>query len=198
MRKHTSELVERHDIVVRYGLGYPALDVNAAVSLARELADAWATAHAIDIGTPSALSRHGEAGVTFEVHVGHGDIDADQRVPGVLDNWRWSARMLWWRKVMTNADGRQGRLLARREEAGRADVIPLGRNARHNTGKVQAAMGVGVDGCVCHLGGPFVDMCPIHYDGPTSQVVRQEASRCSQCYQVAGHRSGCPNNDQVT
>jgi hypothetical protein len=150
--------VERHDITVPDEV---AGGMDAAVEECRQRALDWLDAHGLEASL-SVLSRAREHGVTFEVHVGHGDIDSDQRLPGVLDRWRWSARFQWWRKVLTNADGRQGRILARRED-GLASVTELPRLGQHSTGKVAAAMGVGVQGCTCHLGGPFVDICPVHY-----------------------------------
>lgn len=148
------------------------LDVHQAHCDARELAARWAEAHGLELIGVHCLSRsNGEVGVTFDVHVGHGDIDGDQRVPGALDRWRWSARMLWWRKVFTNADGRQGRRIVAREEAGSGRVLPGpwgGRAALEGPSR-PARLGATSDplaatgGCTCHLGGPFRDICPIHY-----------------------------------
>ena len=124
------ELVEKHRIT------YPAAPVGdtgttARIHAACQRAERWADAHGMELGrqdigvTTRRVGNHQEiVGVAFEVHVGHGDIHADQRTPGVLDRWRWSSRMAWWRRVLGNTDGRQGRVLARRED-GMASVTEM-------------------------------------------------------------------------
>ena len=115
--KHTATLMEQHRIsfVVSGDDGLDTFDAEAA-------AEAWADAHGLDLLDVKVFSTYGrgdvtEAGVTFTVTVGKGDISPDQRMPGVLDSWRWSAgRFEWWRKVFNRADGRQGRILVAREE----------------------------------------------------------------------------------
>lgn len=173
---HSAELVERHRITLPVG----ATDDNVAA--ARLVAESYAEAHGFEIrpgsfsviastnGLPIA-SQGGYLGVAFDVTVGRGDIALDQRVPGVLDCWTWSGpRLEWWRRIFNRADGRQGRRLAARDDvAGRVLPGPWGgadalRGPARPSAKVQAAMGVGVGGCTCHLGGPFVDICPVHFE----------------------------------
>lgn len=151
---HTCELVERHAIIVPAN-ALPG-GIKAAFDTAKLHAEAWARAHGgLEVANlKSHINEDTSAGVIFEVHVGHGDIALDQRVAGVLDRWRWSARMTWWRRVLTNADGRKGALLAKAED-GKASVTRI--HAR--TG---SATGV-EPGCTCALGGPFTEVCPVHF-----------------------------------
>lgn len=201
--KHTASLIETHSIVLpRSAVG----SANAAVEVAQMHAKAWAEAHGLELMATSALSRSdGTIGVTFDVEVGRGDISLDQRVPGVLDNWRWSGpRVQWWRKIFNRADGRQGRTLAARDHLGPGKVLAGPWRGSDALGGVLSAevrepfawsatdqqaqaerLGLGPllepaptepalnrkgsatglqPGCSCHLGGPFVDVCPIHHE----------------------------------
>lgn len=170
---HSAELVERHDITMpSAAVGGP----NAAVEVAKLHAQNWADAHGMSVISVSPLSRSGGInGVTFDVVVGKGDISLDQRVPGVLDSWRWSGpRMEWWRRVFNRSDGRQGRVLAARDEQGGCVLPgpwrgtealhgPLPRNQAEAATEVLALRGRTGIGCTCALGGPFVEICPVHY-----------------------------------
>lgn len=90
------------------------------VAVARLHAEAYARARGFELPASKigVLARAGSIdgeflGVTFDVVVGKGDIHLDQRVPGVLDRWRWSAEaMNWWRDIFNRADGREGRILS--------------------------------------------------------------------------------------
>jgi hypothetical protein len=129
---HTAELVERHMIVM------PCAAVGGATEafeIATLHAQAWAHAHGLDpegLGAISLSRSGGTNGVSFDVVIGRGDIDLDQRMPGVLDRWRWSGRIDWWRRVFNRADGRQGRLLAARED-GKASVTRI--HPQHGSGR---------------------------------------------------------------
>lgn len=127
---HTSTLVEQHRITIPVG----ATGDNVAV--ARLHAEAYARARGFDIspgsfqviastnGLPIA-GKSGTLGVAFDVVVGRGDIHLDQRVPGVLDTWTWSAGAAeWWRRWLPG--GRQGRVIARPED-GMATITSLPR-----------------------------------------------------------------------
>ncbi|QPX62184.1 hypothetical protein PBI_INDLOVU_69 [Mycobacterium phage Indlovu] len=179
--------MERHRITLPVG----ATDDNVAA--ARLVAERYADAHGFEIAAGSfsviastnglpVASQGGYLGVAFDVVVGKGDIDCDQRVPGVLDRWSWSARMLWWRKVLTNGDGRQGRRLAARDDvAGRvlpgpwggADALAGDVHPPGDRGSSRVRLGATRDplaatgGCTCHIGGPFRDICPIHFKADT-------------------------------
>lgn len=123
---HTSELVERHRITISVG----ATGDNVAV--ARLHAEAYARARGFELPADKigVVTTRGRApgdeefiGVSFEVHVGHGDIAADQRVPGVLDRWRWSAAACdWWRDILNRADGREGKLLSLMDHSGKRRI----------------------------------------------------------------------------
>ncbi|AYB70611.1 hypothetical protein SEA_SERENDIPITOUS_70 [Mycobacterium phage Serendipitous] len=124
---HSSTLLEQHRITLPVG----ATGDNVAV--ARLHAEAYARARGFElsagsIGVVSRLGKLGDEylGVTFDVVVGKGDISTNQSVPGVLDRWTWSGGALqWWRKVLGNGDGRQGRVLARLDERDRGRrVVP--------------------------------------------------------------------------
>jgi len=191
---HTADLVERHRITIPVG----ATGDNVAV--ARLHAQAYARAHGFELkpgsfhviaaNAAAKPSDPGWLGVAFDVMVGKGDIALDQRVPGVLDRWTWSGpRVEWWRRIFNRADGRQGRVLAAREENGRVLRGPWrGPDALHGFDPAQRADGQArcltdaeaeaeVDriaavetarpmagtGCTCALGGPFRDICPVHY-----------------------------------
>jgi hypothetical protein len=117
---HTSELVERHRITMP-SVSLPG-GVEAACDVAKLHAAAYARARGFELVDLMKTRRsNGQAGVEFTVHVGHGDIDLDQRVPGVLDRWRWSAAACdWWRDILNRTDGREGKILALIDDAGRA------------------------------------------------------------------------------
>lgn len=163
---HRCELVERHEIGASLpGIRNPIIEhYDELLDECRQRALDWAEAHGlelIDLARTSRTSGHGQGawvGVTFTVVVGKGELSADQRLPGVLDNWRWSARFQHWRRVFTNADGRKGALLARAED-GQASVTRI-HPARSGAMSMD---GVLRDGCSCHIGGPFVDICPVHF-----------------------------------
>jgi hypothetical protein len=133
---HTCDLVERHRITIPVG----ATGDNVAV--ARLHAEAWAewnglALRAEDIGV---TQRDGQyTGVVFDVVIGKGDIDTDHRGRGAADAWTWSARFQHWRNVF-NGMGRQGRLIARRED-GLASVTRIGDPTRA-PGSLREALGV--------------------------------------------------------
>lgn len=123
---HSCDLVERHRITLPVG----ATGDNVAV--ARLHAEAYARARGFELSagsmsvTQSLNPDGGYLGVAFDVTVGKGDIALDQSVPGVLDRWTWSGGAVqWWRRVLNNGDGRQGRVLARRDDLDRGRrVVP--------------------------------------------------------------------------
>lgn len=125
---HTSTLMEVHRITLPVG----ATGDNVAV--ARLHAEAYARARGFEIraGSFNVVQERGKlptvrnlVGVEFEVVVGKGTIALDQRQPGTLDAWTWSApAVAWWRAIFNRRDGRQGRVLARRED-GVASVTAL-------------------------------------------------------------------------
>lgn len=126
-----------------------------------ERARGWAESHGLELIDLHRFERRGsgpthvEVGVAWTVHVGHGDISADQDPPGAHDSWRWSGpRVDWWRRVLPRRD--TPRLVPRRQDdAPLAAVVPLPR-ARVGVGPLAA-------GCTCAMGGPFIDICPVHY-----------------------------------
>ena len=95
---HTSRLVETHRITL------PAGATGDNVAVARLHAEAYARARGFELGAGefSVLGingPHGRSGVQFTLTVGVGDIALDQRVPGVLDRWTWSAGAVeWWQR----------------------------------------------------------------------------------------------------
>lgn len=135
---HTSELVERHRITI-LAKDLPT-GAKARCDVAQLHAEAYARARGFDItGGISIVSGSGAPagapgsdafnGVEFEVMVGKGDLHMDQRVPGLLDRWRWSGGAFeWWRAILNRADGRQGRVLARLDDR-RVGVRPAWRGA---------------------------------------------------------------------
>ena len=141
-------------------------DYPDQIAAARAQARSWAAAHGlklIDLGVTVLSGGHecGPAvGVTFTVVVGKGDISDDQSVPCVLDSWRWSGpRVEWWRVIFDRiARTRQDRLVARPADE-LTNVTPLRR-----TGRLGAPARPTAAGCTCAIGGPFVDICPIHFD----------------------------------
>lgn len=116
---HTADLVERHRITIPVGA------TNDNVAVARLHAEAYARARGFEIpaGSFSVLQKRGalptvgnSVGVAFDVVVGKGDIHLDQRVPGVLDTWTWSAGMTeWWRRWLPGP--RSGRVIPRPENS---------------------------------------------------------------------------------
>ncbi|UJQ86591.1 hypothetical protein SEA_PENGUINLOVER67_69 [Mycobacterium phage PenguinLover67] len=138
------------------------------VAEARKVAEAWAEREGMEIGAGSfsviastnglpIASQGGWLGVSFEVTVGKGDIDpADPEA----DSWTWSARMHHWRRFLSGT-GRIGRKIAARED-GTASVTRI--HARDG-GSGRAGIAAGLEpGCVCHIGGPFPDICPVHFE----------------------------------
>lgn len=181
--EHRCRLVERHEITTVADVdSVDYVDLYAALF---DQARAWHAAHGlepVDLAQINPRPTTGAAGgplaavqavvgVEWTVTVGRGDISEDQRLPGVMDSWRWSARFQHWRKVFNRMDGRQGRLRALRED-GRASVTPLFRD--HRSGQLmghEPVVGVRTrvedDGCTCHLPGPFKDICPVHFEADT-------------------------------
>ncbi|QFP96352.1 hypothetical protein SEA_APEX_69 [Mycobacterium phage Apex] len=176
--EHRCRLVERHEISAPVDDEQPDIShYREAVAAMFDQARAWHAAHGLEpidlarFARTASVNGQAAVGVQWTVTVGRGDISADQRLPGVMDSWKWSARFHHWRKVFNRMDGRQGRLLALRED-GRASVTPLFRDHRPaaETPLNAASFGVltgSVDGCTCHLPGPFKDICPVHYDADT-------------------------------
>lgn len=113
---HTCELIERHTIL----LPTDDLGADAAIQSTTIMAENWAKDQGMELRGISSIVAHNEAGVTFTVTVGKGDLAADP----AATSWRWSARMLHWRKVLSNGDGREGRRIVAREE-GRSFGNPL-------------------------------------------------------------------------
>lgn len=102
---HTCDLVERHRITI-LNRDLPA-GATDRVAVARLHAEAYARARGFEIAAGSfdvlsgSTTSPGSAfnGVAFDVVVGKGDIHLDQRVPGVLDRWTWSAGCVeWWQR----------------------------------------------------------------------------------------------------
>lgn len=152
---HTADLVERHRITIPVG----ATGDNVAV--ARLHAEAYARARGFEIpaGSFQVLQQRGklptvgnQVGVAFDVVVGRGDIALDQRQPGVLDTWTWSAGMTeWWRRWLPG--GRQGRVIARPRD-GIASVTALG-NPNREVGQPYPQpepQGHGIDAPTIHKG----------------------------------------------
>lgn len=126
--KHTAELVEKH----RLTTSIQADNSEETLARLKEVAKAYAEAHGFELMgttavwlTPGPNHYEHKVALEFDVVVGKGDISLDQRMPGVLDSWRWSAgRFEWWRKVFNRMDGRQGRILAQREDDARVIRFP--------------------------------------------------------------------------
>ena len=177
--------MERHEISVQVPDREPRIESWAeAVEEARYRALAWAEANGLELTDLARFARtaghdSGPAvGVSWTVTLGKGQLahPPGETFPPKGDSWVWSGRIgFWWAlwDQMRLARRREARLKARRasgDEDGR--VVPgpwrgpdaLRGPARHNTGKVHAAMGVGVEGCTCPIGGPFIDICPVHFD----------------------------------
>ncbi|AGU91981.1 hypothetical protein ADAWI_68 [Mycobacterium phage Adawi] len=181
---HRCRLVERHEITTVADVD--SVDYADLYAALFDQARAWHTAHGlepVDLAqinprptTGPLAAVQAVVGVEWTVTVGRGDISEDQRLPGVMDSWKWSARFHHWRKVFNRMDGRQGRLLALRED-GRATVTKLFPEATlapdqrppwmHRSTEVVGARTGPVDGCTCHLPGPFKDICPVHFDADT-------------------------------
>ncbi|AGT12971.1 hypothetical protein KAYACHO_67 [Mycobacterium phage KayaCho] len=145
---HTSELVERHRVTMPVG----ATGDNVAV--ARLHAEAWAEWNGLEIrpesfevlASSSFDADHGEyIGVAFDVVIGKGDLSTDHRERGEADAWTWSARFQHWRNVF-NGMGRQGRLIARRED-GLASVTRIGDPTRQ-PGTLRERLGVPPEGSI--------------------------------------------------
>ena len=169
--EHRCRLVERHEISVPVPVAQPDIShYREAVAAMFDQARAWHAAHGLEPIDLARFARTASAdgqaavGVQWTVTVGKGTIAADQRIPGVLDSWRWSARFQHWRKVFNRMDGRQGRLLVLREDDGQLAGTLWWKASRTTT--LRARTGV-VDGCTCHIGGPFKDICPVHFDADT-------------------------------
>ncbi|QNO13092.1 hypothetical protein SEA_VIOLETZ_70 [Mycobacterium phage VioletZ] len=169
--EHRCRLIERHEISAPVDDEQPDIShYREAVAAMFDQARAWHAAHGLEpvdlseFVRTSGHERGAAVGVSWTVTVGRGDISDDQRLPGVMDSWKWSARFHHWRKVFNRMDGRQGRLLALRED-GRATVTKLFPEASRG-GTLSARTGP-VDGCTCHIGGPFKDICPVHYAADT-------------------------------
>lgn len=174
-------LVEQHEVSAPTVEDYPDVtDYTDALAAMYDQARAWHDAHGlapVDLARftrTHSTQRPAAVGVSWTVTVGQGDLSDDQRIPGVMDAWRWSARFHHWRRVFNRLDGRQGRLLAARED-GRASVHRLFPDAHVSSaldtgGSPAATFGIltgSTDGCTCHLPGPFKDVCPVHYQADT-------------------------------
>lgn len=129
------------------------------VAQARLVAEAWAESQGMEIGAGSfsviaSQAQGGWLGVSFDVIVGKGDIDAQG------ESWTWSARIEHWRARLAPAR----RMIAAATD-GKASVTRI--HARDGgSGRAGIASGDPLllrDGCSCHIGGPFVDICPVHY-----------------------------------
>lgn len=175
--------MERHEISVQVPDREPRIESWAeAVEEARYRALAWAEANGLELTDLSRFARtaghdSGPAvGVSWTVTLGKGQLahPPAETFPPEGDSWVWSGRIGFWWALWDNirqARRRSERLTARRS-GDDGKVVPgpwrgpdaLRGPARHNTGKVHAAMGVGVEGCTCHIGGPFRDICPVHFD----------------------------------
>lgn len=136
--RHTCELVENHQVLIELTVeaaGKPAV-LAETDKAARELMDAWCTAHQVEPINVKALHLvPGPAvpsyaiGVSWQVYVGKATVDPNQGVPGVLDNWTWSGRVEWWRYFFGRFEGgRQGRRLTelRKGDTGRVIQFPSG------------------------------------------------------------------------
>jgi len=104
-----------------------------AVARCRLAMCAWSDAHGIEPLSIQTISKRitpelGRAGVSWRVTIGKATIDPNQGAPGVLDDWTWSGRVDFWRRMFGRFDGgRQGRILARRED-GLASITSISRN----------------------------------------------------------------------
>lgn len=116
---------------------YDETSTTDRVAACRIEAERWAEAHGLElraddmrpISDVPGVTLHGAyKGVEFDVVVGKAFIDPNQGVPGVLDNWTWSARVEFWRHFLGRfAGGRQGRRLTelRKSDHGRVVQFPL-------------------------------------------------------------------------
>ncbi|AKF14333.1 hypothetical protein SEA_VINCENZO_71 [Mycobacterium phage Vincenzo] len=124
--------MERHEVYATTAEDRPDVaNYGDAVAAMFDQARAWHDAHNLapmDLARFVRVAADGKpaaVGVSWTVTVGRGDISTDQRLPGVMDAWRWSARFHHWRRVFNRLDGRQGRLLAARDDARGATVHKL-------------------------------------------------------------------------
>lgn len=121
--------------MVRHRITLPIGATGDNVAVARLHAEAYARAHGFEIGAGSftVLAQnspaHGQQylGVAFTETVGRGDIHTDQRVPGVLDTWTWSAGAVErvWRLLNGVMRGKDARRTVRPREDGVASVTAL-------------------------------------------------------------------------
>lgn len=159
---HTARLVETHRITLSAG----ATGDNVAV--ARLHAEAYARAHGFELDACefSVLGINGRTGVQFTVTLGVGDIHNDQRTPGVLDTWTWSARAQHWAEVLRRVfPSRGGRVMAR-PEGGVATVTPMpgvafgdphrppAAGAGGGSGRVSGYLGAGITAGGAGAGAP--------------------------------------------
>lgn len=135
----------------------------AQIAACAERARSWAEAEGLEIidlaETMRTAAAEGGAwvGVTWSITVGKGSPD--------LESWRWSARMFDWRDMLrrTSVTGRATRLGDPSREPGEASVTRI--HAARDGGSGRAGIATGVEpGCTCRLGGPFVDICPVHFE----------------------------------
>lgn len=157
--KHTAVLSERHLVVVELpGRRHDVLpsEFPEIVSACERRARAWADAHGLELGglgvysSASCEGKPARVGVSFEVVVGKGEIDADQSPAGHLDRWRWSGgRLDWWRNVFNRSDQREGRKLVAREEGD--NIVAFPRLASVDWASA-APVGAGGSGASGHTG----------------------------------------------
>ncbi|AYD82061.1 hypothetical protein I5G60_gp67 [Mycobacterium phage Saguaro] len=123
----------------------------------------WADAHGLELADIGVHVRGTAVGVAFDVVVGKGELDSDQRMPGSGDRWRWSGRAQWWQHVLGAAmPGKAGRTVASRA----ATPPNASGNGLATVTRIHARTGL-EPGCTCHIGGPFTDICPIHFQADT-------------------------------
>lgn len=151
---HTCDLVERHRITILADhLPGKARD---RVAVARMHAEAYARARGFEIKAGSFDVLNGSTlspgsafnGVAFEVTVGKGDIALDQRMPGVLDHWTWSAGVVeWWQRFLGRlSPGDGGKLLSLVDGKGKV-----------RTGRITGMRPVPGDPGAVSVEGEFVD-----------------------------------------
>ena len=123
LTSHTATLAEYHAVTTMFGADVPAKEIGAkyqaTIDAQRAIAEAWASAHGLEINVVSEHEAKDDGRVaittTWVVQIGRGDIDREQTPPGALDRWRWSARVGHWRGLLQGL-GREGRRLAVRED----------------------------------------------------------------------------------
>lgn len=115
---HRAELIEQHEITevmpLEAMIHSPGSDAVARCIVGM---NDWCTAHDLEPMSVREVRKrldmdNGLVGVTWNVTVGKGEISPNQTDPGALDEWVWSARVHWWHRVLSRADGRQGRSLS--------------------------------------------------------------------------------------